>query len=71
MKVLSKFQPHHVTPLILVELGSKFHTPSPSSLGEDLRKPPTGIKRFSVLDRRDKHYRDTYVIEITKKYQVV
>ena len=48
--MVPKIQPHHVTPHILVEIGSKFHSPSPSSLGGVRGKPPSGIKRFSFMN---------------------
>ena len=41
-----------VLPNILVKVVSKFHSPSPSSLGEICGKTPSGIKRYSFEIRR-------------------
>ena len=48
--VLPPNQPHQDTPNIFVEVGSKFHSPRPSSLGGVREKPPSGIKRFSFMN---------------------
>ena len=36
-----------------MKLVSKFHRPSPSSLGGVREKPPSGIKSYSFIDCRD------------------
>ena len=48
--MIPQIEPPHVTPHILMKVVSKFHSPSPSSLGGVRRKPPPGIKRFSFTD---------------------
>ena len=48
--VTPQIEPAHVNTHILMKLVSKFHPPSPSSLGGDSEKPPSGIKRFSFID---------------------
>ena len=48
--MIPQIQPPHVTPHILMKVVSKFHSPSPSSLGGVRGKPPPGIKRFSFID---------------------
>ena len=55
--MVPQIQPPHVTPHILMKVVSKFHSPSPSSLGGVRRKPSPGIKRFSFIDmsRLDKN----------------
>ena len=50
---------------------SKFHCPSPSSLGGVRGKPPPGIKRFSFIDMYRQHTESEESHENNKKEQKI
>ena len=47
-----------------MKLVSKFHRPSPSSLGGVRGKPPSGIKSYSFIDCREETNSSHWIVDI-------